>query len=129
MSSNSAVARADTTRPLPLQDRSVDCVITSPPYYALRCYGTKGQLGREKTRAAFVKKTVAACRDLRRVLKPWGTFWLEIGDTRIAKGRGCQRANREEGLKLYDLAEVPELLAEALRFDGWFLRDRIILRR
>lgn len=60
---------------------SVHCCVTSPPYWALRDYGVTGQLGLEPTPEAYVTAMVAVFREVRRVLRPDGTLWLNIGDS------------------------------------------------
>src|SRR5271156_1302603 len=60
---------------------SFDCVVTSPPYWGLRDYGVDGQIGLEKTLVGYLETMVGVCRELRRVLKPEGTFWLNVGDS------------------------------------------------
>jgi DNA modification methylase len=123
---------------------SFDCVITSPPYWGLRDYQVDGQIGLEQTMQAYLDTMVDVCRDLRRVLKPEGTFWLNIGDSyATAGGGGLQgkngnRANRAftavgssqkgvpEGLKPKDLCLIPNRLAILLQEDGWYVRSEII---
>ena len=63
---------------------SVDCIVTSPPYWGLRDYGSDGQLGLERTPEEYVANMVAVFRELRRVLKPSGTCWLNLGDSYAA---------------------------------------------
>ena len=69
-----------------LPDSSVNCCITSPPYYALRDYGMAGQLGREETPALYVERLTSIFREVRRVLTPDGTLWLNIADTYAGNG-------------------------------------------
>jgi DNA modification methylase len=64
-----------------LADGSVNCIVTSPPYYGLRDYGHDGQLGLEETPDEYVAQMVAVFRETRRVLRDDGTLWLNIGDT------------------------------------------------
>jgi DNA modification methylase len=64
-----------------LPDESVNCVVTSPPYWGLRDYGVDGQLGLEETPEAFVAEMVDVFREARRVLRADGTLWLNIGDS------------------------------------------------
>src|SRR5262245_47496680 len=64
-----------------LEDESVHCVITSPPYYALRDYEVAGQIGLESTPDAFVAKMVEVFREVRRVLRKDGTAWVNMGDS------------------------------------------------
>jgi len=63
-----------------LADDSVDCVVTSPPYWGLRDYGVDGQLGMERTLGEHIETMVEVFRDVRRVLKPSATLWLNYGD-------------------------------------------------
>ena len=69
----------DRLRELP--DDSVHCVVTSPPYFGLRDYGVDGQIGLEPTPDDFVAAMVEVFRDVRRVLRPDGTVWLNLGDS------------------------------------------------
>lgn len=141
----------DVLRTLP--DCSVQCCVTSPPYWALRDYGVEGQLGLEDTPEQFVEGMVTLFHEVRRVLRDDGTLWLNIGDSYNAnQGNGfnahfhsrphlrenevSQRAipesgrntakKRPERLKPKDLVGVPWLLAFAMRDDGWYLRQDII---
>lgn len=120
--------------------------IPSVTYWGLRDYGVDGQLGLEKTPQEFISKMVEVFREVRRVLKPEGTLWLNIGDSYAAGGNGpgsqhykndCigtatgearalppKKAPR--GLKPKDLVGIPWMLAFALREDGWWLRQDII---
>ena len=69
-----------------LPDNSVHCCVTSPPYYALRDYGVDGQIGREDTPAQYVARLTDVFSEVRRVLRPSGTLWLNIADTYAGKG-------------------------------------------
>jgi len=130
-------------RLLDLPDRSVHCVVTSPPYWALRDYGAAGQLGLEATPDAFVASLVAVFREVRRVLRDDGTLWLNLGDSyatrwatirpdsaRGIRGEENGRTRREGpapgGLKDKDLVGIPWRAAFALQDDGWWLRRDII---
>lgn len=64
-----------------LPDESVNCCVTSPPYYALRDYGLDAQIGREDTPEEYIERLVAVFHELKRVLRSDGTFWLNIADT------------------------------------------------
>jgi DNA modification methylase len=126
-----------------LPGESVDCCITSPPYFGLRDYGVEGQIGLEESPEAYVSKLVEVFREVRRVLKKEGTLWLNIGDS-YASNWPCNRRNvigtgslpngkREarpprmgDGLKDKDLIGIPWMVAFALRADGWYLRSDII---
>ena len=93
-----------------LPDESVDCIVTSPPYYGLRDYGSEGQYGQEPTVAEYVETMRALFCELRRVLAKDGTLWLNIGD-------GYN--------KLKQLQGVPWRLAFAMQDDWWTLRNDI----
>lgn len=122
-----------------LPDESVQCVVTSPPYWGLRDYGVDGQIGLEKTPQEYVATMVQVFRELKRVMKPDGTAWLNLGDSYASKwacnrrnqiGSGSpERAVRVDklgGLKEKDLVGIPWRVAFALQDDGWWLRSDII---
>ena len=69
-----------------MDDNSVDCCITSPPYWGLRDYGVDGQLGLEKTPEEYSVKMVLIFAEVRRVLKKEGTLWLNLGDSYNGSG-------------------------------------------
>jgi DNA modification methylase len=156
-----------------LPANSVDCVVTSPPYWGLRDYGLpsevwdgepgcehrwgqeratkctdcgawRGQLGLEPSPELYVSHLVEVFRDLRRVLKPQGNMWINLGDCynagtsapRVASGSrvgyweaagsmGDRRVNAP-GLKPKDLVGIPWRVALALQGDGWYLRSDVI---
>jgi DNA modification methylase len=64
-----------------LADKSLDCCVTSPPYFRLRNYGHENQLGLEKKPSEYVENLVKVFREIKRVLKEEGTLWLNLGDT------------------------------------------------
>jgi DNA modification methylase len=129
-----------------------DCIVTSPPYWGLRDYGVEGQIGLEPTMQGYLDAMVGVCRELRRVLKPEGTFWLNIGDSYAAPpvGRfngggfkdtsakngtrnlsgvatsGIANKLKGSGLKHKDLCMIPNRLAIMLQEDGWYVRSEII---
>ena len=124
---------------------SVHCCVTSPPYYGLRDYGMSGQIGLEPTPEEYVARLVAVFREVRRVLRPDGTLWLNLGDSYNAyngnrgKSKSFQAATdgempslpkgyglTDKGLKSKDLLGIPWMVAFALRADGWYLRQDII---
>lgn len=125
-----------------LADGSVNCVVTSPPYWGLRDYGQEGQLGLERTPEEYVDNMVEVFREVRRVLSDDGTLWLNIGDSYSGSGKGPagnlgKKHNERHlehkhskvvpnGTKPKDLVGVPWMLAFALRADGWYLRQDII---
>jgi DNA modification methylase len=130
-----------------LPDQSVNCCITSPPYFGLRDYGHEGQIGLEETPEAFVQKMVEVFREVKRVLRDDGTLWLNLGDSyynyRPGKGQAlakqscasndqdlpqscARRGNKLDGLKEKDLIGIPWRVAFSLQADGWYLRQDII---
>lgn len=125
-----------------LPDNSVNCCVTSPPYWGLRDYGHAGQIGLEKTPQEYVGKIVDIFRELRRVLTKDGTLWLNLGDSYNGSGgvgatTGKQLTNRgshskpnnragSDFAKPKDLIGIPWMVAFALRADGWYLRQDII---
>lgn len=128
-------------------DESIDCCISSPPYWGLRDYGVGGQIGLEKSPEEYVNDIVNIYREIKRVLKKEGTCWLNLGDSyynyRPGKGQRVtpnsiasqkaaemdvcpRRGNIIEGLKEKDLVGIPWKVAFALQSDGWWLRQDII---
>lgn len=136
--------QGDTRDMLPtLASGSVDCIVTSPPYFGLRDYGMGGQIGLEPTPADFVAEMVAVFRECRRVLRDDGTLWLNLGDSYANDGKwggssggkhvsalhgnsGIGRGKVTTGLKPKDLIGIPWRVAFALQADGWYLRQDII---
>jgi len=94
-----------------LPDRSVDCIVTSPPYYMLRDYGSEGQYGMEPTLAAYVENMRDLFYEFQRVLADDGTLWINLGDS-------YRKSKQLQG--------VPWRVAFALQDDGWILRNSII---
>jgi DNA modification methylase len=83
------IIQGDVREELPkLPADAFDCIVTSPPYFGLRDYGCEGQIGLEPTVDAYLETMVEVCRQLRRVLKPSGVFFLNIGDSYAGSGRG-----------------------------------------
>lgn len=83
------ILQGDVREVLPsLPSDHFDCCVTSPPYWGLRDYGVSGQIGLELTLAEYLETMVGVCREIRRVLKPEGTFWLNIGDSYAANRGG-----------------------------------------
>lgn len=141
-------------RSLPWADGSVDCVVTSPPYWGQRDYGHPDQIGMEPTYLDYMANMAKVCAEVWRVLADDGTFWLNVGDTyntrtvirpsshqaglghdnesiRLswseARDRGLVRYSaRQPGLKDKDLMGLPWRLANMLVEAGWFLRADII---
>lgn len=126
---------AEQLRTLPPE--SVHTCVTSPPYYNLRDYGTPGQIGMEATPEEYIQKLVEVFREVRRVMRPDGTLWVNIGDsyatrsgrqppTNTRNSQGHTEKRPPGGYKYKDLIGIPWQLAFALRADGWYLRQDII---
>ena len=101
-----------------LPGSSVDCVVTSPPYYQLRDYGAAGQLGLEDSVEDWVESLRDVCREVARVLKPSGAFWLNLGDSFSRHPR--------YGAPPKALLLAPERLLLALAADGWLVRNKVV---
>ncbi len=101
-----------------LPDASVDCVITSPPYFQLRDYGIDGQMGLEPTIDGWVSDLRVAMRGVARILRPTGSLWLNLGDS--------YSRHAHFGAAPKSLLLAPERLATALIEDGWTLRNKVI---
>ncbi len=121
-----------------LEADSVQCVVTSPPYYGLRDYGVDGQIGHEPTPAEFVAELVAVFAEVRRVLRPDGVCWLNMGDSYAGSGKGPtgkrgigdQAARQgfhgqhiERSVPAKNLLLIPWRLTIALQDDGWYVRS------
>ena len=122
-----------------LETGTVQCVVTSPPYWGLRDYGVDGQLGLEETPEEYVEKMVKVFRGIKRVLKKDGTVWLNLGDSYSASsGTGGTKSfqpkqpmftytrKAPKNLKPKNLVGIPWRVAFALQADGWYLRQDII---
>ena len=130
-----------------LDDESVQCVVTSPPYWGLRDYGVDDQLGLEATPEEFVKNLVKVFKEVKRILRKDGTVWLNLGDSyasgksryssrpqTIAKGKSHDEPMSGKKPDVYyhpvlkdkDLVGIPWRVALALQADGWYLRSDII---
>lgn len=128
-----------------LPDDFVNCCITSPPYYALRDYGEEKQIGREATPEEYIDRLVSVFHEIKRILTPDGTLWLNIADTycgtgskgesrdpKYPNGRNGQSVSlnkKAHRCKPKDLIGIPWLAALALRSDGWYLRSSIIWQK
>jgi DNA modification methylase len=140
VSAKSIVYRGDAYQVLSnLPSQFCQTAITSPPYWGLRDYDLPGQIGAEDKIGDYVKKLVRVFRELKRVLRDDGTFWLNIGDCYTSGGRTWRAPDKKnparamsyrpptpEGLKPKDLVGVPWRVAMALQADGWYLRSEII---
>lgn len=101
-----------------LPKQSVDCIVTSPPYFRLRNYQEGGQIGLEPHVDDYVHELLLVGRQLKRVLKPSGSFWLNLGDS-------YSRA-LEHGAPGKSLVLAPERIAQALVADGWIMRNKVV---
>jgi DNA modification methylase len=132
-----------------LEPESVNCCVTSPPYYGLRDYGIDGQIGLESTPGEYITKLVNAFHEIWRVLRNDGTLWVNIADSYAGSGKGAwsnTTAQKEtyvpnpqgaeakiaktfDGIKAKNLIGIPWALAFALRDNGWYLRQDIIWQK
>ncbi|MDR2272004.1 MAG: site-specific DNA-methyltransferase [Sphingobacterium sp.] len=133
-----------------LPDECIQMCVTSPPYYKLRDYGVDGQYGQEQTPEMYIRRLVTLFNEVKRVLKPSGTLWLNLGDSywrscRANKRKGYMRGRKaptgfgkpiacmdtvskgiHSDLKNKDLIGLPWTVAFELRKAGWYLRQDII---
>nr|WP_278678886.1 site-specific DNA-methyltransferase [Clostridium paraputrificum] len=133
-----------------IDDNSIDSCITSPPYWGLRDYGIDGQIGLEDSLQEYIDELVKVFKEVKRVLKPTGTLWLNLGDCYVGTGgdrkskvknelfQQQQEHNPKDGrysrrktlldmnLKPKDLIGLPWRIAFKLQEDGWYLRSDII---
>ncbi|MET9259474.1 DNA methyltransferase [Amycolatopsis sp. NPDC004079] len=124
---------------------SVDCVVTSPPYWGLRDYRVAGQYGGESTVDIYVAHLVEVFDRVSRVLRPGGTAWLNLGDcfggswgNYVARGSGARTAPVREargygvhrpphaGFRRKDLAGVPWRVALSLQEHGCLVRNAVV---
>jgi len=122
-----------------MPDGFVQTTVTSPPYWSLRDYETSGQIGLENSLDDYLQALLEVFAQVRRVTRPDGTFWLNVGDSFTSGGRTWRAPDRKhpvramkvrpptpEGLKPKDLIGVPWRLALALQRAGWYLRADVI---
>jgi DNA modification methylase len=129
-----------------IASESIQCCVTSPPYFGLRNYGADGQIGLEPSPEAYVAKMVEVFRGVRRVLRKDGTLWLNLGDSyagstmtggnngiNASGGKSGYKQKRQfdkprdfSGLRPKNLIGIPWRVAFALQADGWILRQDII---
>lgn len=122
-----------------LQDESVNCIVTSPPYWALRDYGCNGQLGLESTFKEYVEKLCTIFDELKRVLKKDGTCWIVLGDTYFGNGQDSGKRdvgvapinnlgtqNKANNYQNKSLCLIPHRFAMAMVDRGWILRADIV---
>lgn len=132
-----------------IETETINCCITSPPYYGLRDYGEDKQIGLENTPEKYIEQLADVFDEIKRVLKADGTLWLNIGDSYAGSGKGGAnypdnamyykqgtntgsltekgiRPYRSEVIKPKDMIGIPWMLAFELRRRGWYLRQDII---
>jgi len=136
-----------------LEDNSIDCVVSSPPYFGLRDYGVEEQFGLEKTYQEYIANTIKVFETFKPKLKDTATIWWNVGDSysnhkdcksigqTLAKGTTREKAHEIEkgkshtrdskllkasGLKDKDLMMIPNRVAIALQDAGWYIRSEII---
>ena len=123
-----------------LDDNSIDCVVSSPPYFGLRDYGVDGQFGLEKTYQDYIANTVKVFETFKPKLKDTATIWWNVGDSyssglrksttnqslRNGKDYGVTRTPVQNGIKEKDLLMIPNRVAIALQDAGWYIRSEII---
>ena len=132
-----------------IEPESINCCVTSPPYWGLRNYGVNGQIGMEETPEEYTFRIVSIFAKVRRALRADGTLWLNLGDSYTSGGRDYRDAGKSQynggntgaysglqtkgtrppvptGLKSKDLVGIPWRVAFALQASGWYLRTDII---
>lgn len=124
-----------------LPDGSVDCVVTSPPYYSLRDYGVDGQIGAEATPAEYIEAIRSVFAEVRRVIADDATVWINLGDSYATSGpSGQQGKTGQRARRTFtsagtggtgdrppkNLLGLPWRIALALQDDGWILRRDVI---
>lgn len=140
------VLKGDSREVVPtLPAESIQCCVTSPPYWGLRDYDHPAQIGAEPSPADYVENLVAIFREVRRALRNDGTVWLNVGDgyarnggtgncgpnakvgntKKLIQKRNCKVPD-VWGLKDRDLMGLPWRVAFAMQADGWILRSRIV---
>lgn len=109
-----------------LPDDSIDCCVTSPPYFNLRDYGVSGQIGLEDTPEQYIQKLVGVFHEVRRVLAPAGTLWVNIGDCYAGSGKGA--ANYPDNAMKYKQGTNRGTVGRSAivkKFDGYKSKDLI----
>lgn len=125
-----------------MDDESVHCVVTSPPYWFLANYGFENQIGVEQTPEEYILRLADVFDEVKRVLRKDGLMFLNIGDTYYGSGGSGgdfnkgglrethkpyrQPRRKHQYLKMGDLVGVPWKLAIELQKRGWYLRSDCI---
>ena len=138
--SDSAIIHGDALTVLRrLVSETVQCIVTSPPYWGLRDYNDADQIGLEEPLPQYINRLVEVFSEAKRVLRDDGVLWLNIGDAFTSGNRGWRAPDKKnraramsvrpttpDGLKSKDLIGIPWRLAFALQEDGWYLRTDVI---
>jgi DNA modification methylase len=130
---------------IPLRDKTIQTIVTSPPYYGLRDYGVADQIGLEPTPQEYIENLIAVFRECWRVLRDDGMLWLNLGDSYATHKKGSGGMTSKQSTNAgsfydtykpmprtrYDVKEknligIPWRVAFALQSDGWYLRRDII---
>jgi site-specific DNA-methyltransferase (cytosine-N4-specific) len=136
----SVLIEGDASRALQmLPAHSIQCVVTSPPYWGMRDYDISSQIGSEDTLEEYISRIVTVFKEVKRVLKKDGLLWLNVGDGYTSGRRAYRAPDRKniaramtwrpdtpEGLKSKELIGIPWRIAFALQSAGWYLRSDII---
>jgi len=109
-----------------IPDESIDCVITSPPYYNLRDYGIKGQIGIEENFKLYLNKLLEIFKEVKRILKNEGTCWVNLGDSYVNKKCEYIECDKKKIIPKKSLYMIPERFAIKMIEMGWILRNQII---
>ncbi len=146
MTGNARILQGDVFEQLSLIEKgSIDCSVTSPPYWKLRAYLPKDhplkhlELGQEDTPKEYVEKIVRMCGLVRECLADHGTMWLNVGDTYSANcsyqvpdgkwedvGNSAALSTQQTGVEAGNLCLIPQRLMISLQDDGWLVRSIII---
>lgn len=139
-SSNITLYRGEAAKVLAfLPKASVDCIVTSPPYYGQRDYGVKDQIGLEEHPQKYIDRLVTVFRAAKQVMKPTGSLWVNLGDTYWSgKGKPCGEDKKQKNRRFLrpqdksgprplcapkQLLLIPHRFAIAMQEDGWIVRN------
>ena len=136
----STIIKGDAVSTLSLlPDESINCVITSPPYWGMRCYNHKYAIGSESTLSEYLDKLVVVFIEIKRVLRKDGILWLNVADGYTSGNRASRAPDKKnpkramktrpanpDGLKGKNLLGIPFKLAFMLQQNGWHLRSDIV---
>lgn len=139
-SSNITLYRGEAAKVLTvLPKASVDCIVTSPPYYGQRDYGVKDQIGLEEHPQKYIDRLITVFRAAKQVLKPTGSLWVNLGDTYWSgKGKPCGEDKKQKNRRFLrpqdksgprplcapkQLLLIPHRFAIAMQEDGWIVRN------